>query len=71
MLFRSKTIPELEAVGDDAASDLVLHWWMNWVSRDIGKQAGVKYAEDLYYMDELYHLPGLKAYVKANARSVR
>lgn len=66
-----KTIPELEAVDDDAASDLVLHWWMNWVSRDIGKQAGVKYAEDLYYMDELYHLPGLKAYVKANARSVR
>ena len=55
-------------MSDDAASDLVLHWWMNWVSRDIGKKAGVKYAEDLYHMDELYHLPGLKAYVKANAR---
>jgi LmbE family N-acetylglucosaminyl deacetylase len=65
---RAYNLPELNAVSDDAASDLVLHWWMNWVSRDIGKKAGVKYAEDLYYMDELYHLPGLKAYVKANAR---
>lgn len=60
-------VPELDAVGDDAASDLVLHWWMNWVSRDIGRQAGVKYAEDLYQMDEFYHLPGLKAYIAANA----
>ena len=65
---RAYHLPELDAVSDDAASDLVLHWWMNWVSRDIGKKAGVKYAEDLYHMDELYHLPGLKAYVKANAR---
>lgn len=61
-------LPELEAVNDDEASDLILHWWMNWVSRDIGSTAGVKYAEDLYYMDELYHLPGLKGYVKAAAR---
>jgi hypothetical protein len=61
-------IPELDAASDDEASDLILYWQMNWVSRDIGRQAGVKYAEDLYHMDELYHLPGLKAYVKANAR---
>jgi LmbE family N-acetylglucosaminyl deacetylase len=63
-------VPELEAVDDDAASDLILHWWMNWVSRDIGRQAGVKYAEDLYQMDEFYHLPGLKAYIAANAVKV-
>lgn len=64
-------LPELEGVNDDDASDLVLYWWMNWVSRDIGGKAGVKYAEDLYQMDELYHLPGLKAYVGANARKLR
>ena len=63
-------LPGLEGVSDDDASDLVLHWWMNWVSRDIGRKAGVKYAEDLYHMDELYHLPGLKAYVQANARKL-
>jgi LmbE family N-acetylglucosaminyl deacetylase len=61
-------IPELDAATDDAASDLILHWWMNYNSRDIGKQAGVQYAEDLYYMDPLYHLPGLKSYVEANVR---
>ncbi len=61
-------IPELDSAGDDEASDLILHWWMNWVSRDIGKKAGVKYAEDYYYMDELYHLPGLKSYVARSAR---
>jgi LmbE family N-acetylglucosaminyl deacetylase len=61
-------VPEFENVSDDVASDLVLHWWMNWVSRDVGRQAGVKYAEDLFEMDEFYHLPGLKAYIDANAR---
>ncbi|MFN0103320.1 MAG: PIG-L deacetylase family protein [Bryobacteraceae bacterium] len=61
-------LPDLDGVSDDDASDPVLHWWMNWVSRDTGRKAGVKYAEDLYQMDEFYHLPGLKAYIAANAR---
>ena len=64
-------VPELDAANDDDASDLILHWWMNWISRDIGGKAGVKYAEDLYYMDPQYHLPGLKAYIDANARKAR
>jgi LmbE family N-acetylglucosaminyl deacetylase len=64
-------LPEFEGVSDDAASDLNLHWWMNWNSRDIGRKAGVKYAEDLYQMDEFYHLPGLKAYIEANARKAQ
>ena len=63
-------IPELDRANDDDASDLVLHWWMNWISRDIGQKAGVKYAEDLYQMDEFYHLPGLKAYIEATARKI-
>jgi LmbE family N-acetylglucosaminyl deacetylase len=61
-------IPELDNATDDTASDLILHWWMNHVSRDIGKKASVKYAEDYYYMGELYHLPGLKSYIASNAR---
>jgi len=63
-----KYLPEFEKVSDDEASDLNLHWWMNWNSRDIGRKAGVKYAEDLYQMDEFYHLPGLKAYIEANVQ---
>ena len=38
--------------------------------RDIGAKAGVKYAEDLYYMDATYHLPGLKSYIESNARKL-
>jgi LmbE family N-acetylglucosaminyl deacetylase len=64
-------LPEFEGVSDDTASDLYLHWWMNWNSRDIGRKAGVKYAEDLYQMDEFYHLPGLKSYIASNARKVQ
>ncbi len=63
-----KTVPELAAVDDDAASDLLMHWWMNWISRDIGKQAGVKYAEDYYYMDEWYDVPGLRKFIERNAK---
>ncbi len=64
---QGKYIPEWENVNDDHASDMILHWWMNWISRDIGKKAKVKYAEDYYHMDELAHLPGLRAYVAKNA----
>ena len=39
---------------------------MNWQSRKIGKQAGAKYAEDYYFMDEFDHLPGLKDYLQRN-----
>ena len=39
---------------------------MEWISRQRGKQAGVKYAEDYYFMDEFDHLPGLKDYLQKN-----
>ena len=65
---RGQHVPEFEGVSDDDASDLILHWWMNWVSRETGRQAGVKYAEDFYHMGEFHHLPGLEAYIEANAR---
>jgi LmbE family N-acetylglucosaminyl deacetylase len=63
-------IPEFDTATDDEASDLNLHWWMNHNSRGIGAKAGVKYAEDLYYMDATYHLPGLKNYIETNARKL-
>ena len=54
-------LPELENVADDtAAGNLMLEWHMNWISRRWGAEAGVKFGEDYYYMDEFYHLPGLK-----------
>ena len=63
-------IPEFDTATDDEASDLNLHWWMNHNSRGIGAKSGVKYAEDLYYMDATYHLPGLKNYIETNARKL-
>ena len=39
---------------------------MNWISRRWGKEASVTYAEDYYYMDEFYHLPGLKKFLGQN-----
>jgi hypothetical protein len=41
-------------------------WYMNWISRVRGREAGVKYAEDYYFMDEFDYLPGLKDYLKHN-----
>jgi LmbE family N-acetylglucosaminyl deacetylase len=67
-----KALPELAAVDDNTASDLILHWWMNWISRDIGKRAGVRYAEDYYHMDQWDDVPGLREYLKsAQAASAR
>ena len=63
-----KALPELAAVDDNTASDLILHWWMNWISRDIGRRAGVKYAEDYYHLDRWDDLPGLRNYLQRNAR---
>ena len=60
-------LPELENISDDTtAGNMMIEWHMNWISRRWGKEAGVKYAEDYYYMDEFSHLPGLRKYLAAN-----
>ena len=41
-------------------------WYMEWISRQRGKQAGVQYAEDYYFVDEFDHLPGLQEYLAKN-----
>ncbi|MDA1315058.1 MAG: PIG-L family deacetylase [Acidobacteria bacterium] len=61
-------LPEFENINDDtAAGNMMLEWHMNWISRRWGKEADVKYGEDYYYMDEFYHLPGLKKFLGENA----
>jgi LmbE family N-acetylglucosaminyl deacetylase len=59
-------IPEWEKLDDQQAAVQMEEWNMEWISRERGKQANVKYAEDYYFMDEFDSLPGLKAYLKQN-----
>jgi len=59
-------VPEWENLDDQAAAVLMEEWFMEWVSRQRGSEAGVKYAEDYYLLDEFDHLPGLKTYLKEN-----
>jgi len=59
-------IPEWEGLDDQQAAVRMEEWFMEWISRVRGKEAGVKYAEDYYFMDESDYLPGLKDYLKKN-----
>lgn len=59
-------IPEWEKLDDQQAAVQMEEWFMEWISREKGKEAGVKYAEDYYFMDEFDSLPGLKEYLKVN-----
>ena len=59
-------IPEWEGLDDQEAAVQMEKWYMNWISRVRGREAGVKYAEDYYFMDEFDYLPGLKGYLKQN-----
>jgi LmbE family N-acetylglucosaminyl deacetylase len=59
-------VPEFAAMDDQEAAVQMEEWHMEWISRQRGKQAGVRYAEDYYFLDEFYHLPGLKEYLAKN-----
>ena len=61
-------VPEFEGLDDQAAAVRMEEWHMDWISRVRGKDAGLKYAEDYYFVDEFDHLPGLKAYLEKNVR---
>lgn len=63
---RGLYIPEWESVDDQPAAVEMEEWFMEWISRQKGAEAGVKYAEDYYFMDEFHALPGLKDYLKRN-----
>jgi LmbE family N-acetylglucosaminyl deacetylase len=59
-------VPEFEGMDDQQAAIHMEEWHMEWISRERGKQAGVRYAEDYYFLDEFDHLPGLKEYLRSN-----
>jgi LmbE family N-acetylglucosaminyl deacetylase len=61
-------VPEFEGLDDQEAAVQMEEWHMEWISRQRGKQAGVRYAEDYYLFDEFYHLPGLKDYLAKNVQ---
>jgi LmbE family N-acetylglucosaminyl deacetylase len=61
---RGLTVPEWEGVDDQQAAVEMEEWFMEWISRQTGQLAGVKYGEDYYFMDEFDALPGLKDYLK-------
>jgi LmbE family N-acetylglucosaminyl deacetylase len=61
-------IPEWQAIDDQQAAIQMEEWYMEWISRARGKEAGVKYAEDYYFIDEFDYLPGLKDYLQANVK---
>ncbi len=62
-------IPEWEGLDDQAAAVQMEEWFMEWISRKRGEEAGVKYAEDYYYLGEFDHLPGLKEYLAKNVEA--
>jgi LmbE family N-acetylglucosaminyl deacetylase len=61
-------VPQFDNLDDQDAAVQMEEWYMEWISAERGKQAGVKYAEDYYFMDEFYHLPGLKDYLQKNVQ---
>jgi LmbE family N-acetylglucosaminyl deacetylase len=61
-------IPEFERMDDQQAAVQMEEWYMEWISRQRGKQAGVKYAEDYYFVDEFDYVPGLKEYLQKNVQ---
>jgi LmbE family N-acetylglucosaminyl deacetylase len=62
-------IPEFEQIDDQQAAIRMEEWYMEWISRERGKEANVKYAEDYYFVDEFDYLPGLKDYLQKNVRT--
>ncbi|HZO54195.1 MAG TPA: PIG-L deacetylase family protein [Bryobacteraceae bacterium] len=66
---RNLVIPEWNGLDDQEAAVQMEEWHMEWISRKRGAEAGVRYAEDYYFLDEFQHLPGLKAYLGANIRT--
>jgi len=59
-------VPEFAGLDDQQAAVLMEEWHMEWISRVRGKESGVPYAEDYYFMGEFDDLPGLKEYLDKN-----
>ena len=59
-------VPQFASLDDQEAAVQMEEWHMEWISRLRGKDAGVRYAEDYYFLDEFDHVPGLKEYLQKN-----
>ena len=59
-------VPEFEKMDDQQAAIQMEEWHMEWISRLRGKQAGVEFAEDYYFIDEFDDLPGLRDYLRTH-----
>src|SRR5438093_8912034 len=57
-LFRSLYIPEFERMDDQQAAVQMEEWYMEWISRQRGKQAGVRYRSE-EHTSELQSLTNL------------
>jgi hypothetical protein len=62
-------IPAFAGLDDQEAAVLMEEWYMEWISRERGKPAGVRYAEDYYFLDEFSHLPGLREYLRRTVQT--
>ena len=62
-------VPQFAGMDDQEAAVQVEEWHMEWISRKRGKESGVSYAEDYYFIGEFDHLPGLKNYLRSNIQS--
>jgi LmbE family N-acetylglucosaminyl deacetylase len=61
-------VPQFAGMDDQEAAVQMEEWHMEWISRTRGKEVGVRYAEDYYFLDEFDHIPGLKDYLQKNIR---
>ncbi len=62
------TIPELEGLEDEEAARRLHLWSVERAAAEQGKQAGVKYAEPFYYLDEWRDVPGLRDYIAGSLK---
>jgi LmbE family N-acetylglucosaminyl deacetylase len=62
-------VPEFAGMDDQAAAVQMEEWHMEWISRKRGKEAGTRYAEDYYFLDEFDYVPGLKDYLRKNLKA--
>ena len=61
-------VPELEGLSDEQSIEQINRWQIDFGSRQVGRLAGVRYAEKAFFRDQWDHLPGLKTYLQSETR---
>ncbi len=60
------SIPEIEGLNDQQAAVVFEEFFMEWISRKIGRENNAEMAEVYWFRDEFDHLPGLSEYIRKN-----